>query len=156
MQSFDTSTKLEYRRFQLYVNMVNVCMAPVLFPVMISSWSILIVVGMYAGINLFNEIPFPLYTVFVLLALDGMFIVNFLLKECGKINKVSFKILRKFRFVVSKMELDRGLKVIKRKDIKSLSSLRIKIGSSNYFEMSTPLEILSLCLSNLVNLMLAS
>jgi len=147
---------LEYIVFQLHAGITNVCLAPVVYPTMVSAWGILIVVGVYTAIRLYYSIPLPMFAVFVALALDGVLVINFLLKECGKINKKSEQLLETFKIRLSSMKADRKLMSLKRKEVKSLSKLKIKMGSTNFFEMTTPLEILHLCLDIVVNLLLAS
>jgi len=147
---------MDYRRYQLYTGIINVCLAPVVYPTMISAWSVLIVVGVYTAIRLFSSIPLPMYALFVLLAVDGVLVVNFCMVENGKINKRSEQILEKFRLSLSNFKKANRKTFIERKEVKSLGPLKIKMGSSNFFEMSTPLEILSLCVDNIINLLLAS
>jgi len=80
--------------------MINVCLAPVIFPTMITALGILVVVGVYTAIRLFYSIPLPMYLLFVELALDGVVDINFVLKESGKINKLSGKILQRFKLAL--------------------------------------------------------
>jgi len=147
---------LEYLVFHLHVGLANVCLAPVIYPTMVSAWSIFIVVGVYTAIRLYHIIPLPIFAVFVVLALDGVLVINFLLKECGKINKKSEQLLETFKVKLSSMKADKKLISLKRKEIQALSKLKIKMGSSNFFEITTPLEILHLCVDIVVNLLLAS
>jgi len=147
---------LEYLVFQLQVGLTNVCLAPVINPGNVSALSIIIVIGVYTGIRLYYVIPFPMFAIFVALALDGVLAINFLLKECGKINKKSEQLLETFKIKLTSIKGDRKLMSLKRKEIESLSKLKIKMGSTNFFEMTTPLEVLHLCLDNVVNLLLAS
>jgi len=96
-----------------------------------------------------------MFAVLVVLALDGILVVNFPLKECGKINKKSLRLLDTFK-IKSSNKADRKLMSLKRRQIESLSKLKIKMGSTNFFEMTTPLVILRLCLDIVVNLLLVS
>jgi len=97
-----------------------------------------------------------MFAVLVVLALDGILVVNFPLKECGKINKKSLRLLDTFKIKFSSNKADRKLMSLKRREIESLSKLKIKMGSTNFFEMTTPLVILRLCLDIVVNLLLVS
>jgi len=116
----------------------------------------LIVVGVYTAIRLFASIPLPMYGLFVLLAVDGVLVVNFSMIENGRINKRSEQILEKLRFSLSNYTKANRQTGSERKEVKSLGPLKIKMGSSNFFEMSTPLEILRLCVDTIINLLLAS
>jgi len=146
------SLLVEYRRFQLYVGMSNVCLAPLDHPYIynISAWMVLIAVGVYTAIRLYGAIPFPIFGLFVYLGWNGLVACNFILKENGKIHKISEEILEKFRIGLTISSSDSkgtGRKIriqIHTRDVKSMNVLKIEIGSSNLFEIKTPLEILRL------------
>jgi len=139
--------------------MMNICLAPVVYPVVITAWSILLVVGMYTGIRLYSVLPLPMYALFVVLAVDGFLVINFVLKECGIINEKSEMVLENFKLAFFKQKSQNSissLHLLQRKQLRSLCPLRIKMGSCNFFEVSTPLEVLSICLDSLVSLLLAT
>jgi len=146
---------MEYIVFQLHAGLTNVCLAPVYYPTTVSAWGILVVVGVYTAIRLYNSIPLPMFALFVAVAIDGILVISFPLKECGKINKESKQLLETFKIKLSSMKADRKLMSLKRKEIESLPTLKIKMGSNNFFEITTPLVVLRLCLDIVVNLLLA-
>jgi hypothetical protein len=46
-----------WRGLQTYLTLLNTCLAQVIYPVMVSAWCVLIVIGMYTGIRLYGTIP---------------------------------------------------------------------------------------------------
>jgi hypothetical protein len=142
-----------WRIHQAYLSLVNDCIGPVIYPVIITSWSILIIIGVYTGMRLYGIVPFPMYILFVLLAMDGLFADVIVFKLAGDVHQQSLKLLGEWKTMLGKTQQQR--KFI-RKQLKSCNPLRIKLGSSNYIDICTPLVILDLCLDQIVTLLIAS
>jgi len=127
---------------------------PVIYPMMIYTWSALIIVGVYTGIRLYQSIPFAMYLLFILLGLDGYMVVNFVFKACGRVNQLSQELLELWMGDITwNKNLDTKLQV---KRLRSCTTLKIKMGSSNFFEISTPLVLLDFCVNQIVALLLAT
>jgi hypothetical protein len=147
------SSFVMWRGFQTYNTLLNTCLAQVMYPVMVSAWSILIVIGLYTGIRLFGTIPTAMYLLLILLATDGLFMDMFGFRMAGDVDGKSHELLKKWRVSLSKTSQQSKLK---RKTLLSCAPLRVKLGSSNYIEVCTPLVILDLCLDQVVTLLIAS
>jgi hypothetical protein len=141
---------LEWRGYQVYTCLLNECLSLVVFPTLTASWCILIIVGAYTVLRLFGAVDLPMYLLFALLLIDGILVVNFLLKFCGDVNEASVDLRRRWRSLTL---ASKEIRLAKRQ-IRSCVPLKIKCGSSNYFEVSTPLVIMDLCLEQVVKLLI--
>jgi hypothetical protein len=142
-----------WRGLQTYLTLLNTCLAQVIYPVMVSAWCILIVIGMYTGIRLYGTIPTGMYLLLILLATDGLFVDMFVFKQAGDLDGKSTELLKKWR--IYSLQTSKQSKLRRRK-LLSCAPLRVKMGSSNFMEISTPLVILDLCLDQVVALLIAS
>jgi hypothetical protein len=120
---------------------------------MLTSWSVLIVIGIYTGLRLFGIIPTAMYLLLVLLAIDGIFADIYMFKMAGDVDAKSSELLGNWKILLVNRKYDLKLR---RMQLKSCPPLRMQIGSSNYFDVCTPLVILDLCLNQIVTLLIAS
>jgi hypothetical protein len=112
-----------------------------------------IVVGIYTGIRLYGTIPMAIYFLQVLTAFDGLCADMLTFKMAGDVDSISSELLEKWRVLLGNTQQQVKLK---RKQLKSCVPLRIKLGSTNFIEICTPLVILDFCVNQIVTLLLAS
>jgi len=73
---FDFEKLMEFKCFQLYAGMNNICLANVIYPAVTGPWIILIVVGAYTGIRLFDTFPLPMYAFFECMTFDSFLFIG--------------------------------------------------------------------------------
>jgi hypothetical protein len=147
------STIRMWRIHQTYNSLLNACLRDAIFPVLVSGWSVLIIIGTYTGLRLYGIVPLAIYILFVALAMDGLFAGMLTFKLSGELDKKSSELLGKWNSMLN--DTKRGSTVI-RKEVKSCVPLRVKLYYSNYFEVGTPLVIIDLCVERIVALLIAS
>jgi hypothetical protein len=147
------STIRMWRIHQTYNSLLNACLRDAIFPVLVSGWSVLIIIGTYTGLRLYGIVPLAIYILFVVLAMDGLLAGILTFKLSGELDKKSSELLSKWNSMLN--DTKRGSTVI-RKEVKSCVPLRVKLYYSNYFEVGTPLVIIDLCVERIVALLIAS
>jgi hypothetical protein len=135
------------------MRMQNSCSGPVMYPVMVTALCAGIIVGMYTGFRLYGNISTAMYLIPVPLAVDGLAVDMLYIRSAGDVDNKSSELLQKWTvlLVYTKFQLKR-----KRKQLRSCTPLRVKMGSSNFVEILTPLVLLSFCVNQTLTLLIAS
>jgi len=143
---------LLWRRYQTLLALYNDANANVIIPALCTSWEMVLILGMFIGIRLFGIVPLPIYITFLITTIDGIFCVNFIYKAAGEINELSLELKDKWKYA----SLSGDKPKLNLKYVRSCRPLKLKIGSSNFFEMTTPLVAMDFCLDQLVTLLIAA
>ncbi|OXA64931.1 uncharacterized protein LOC118433943 [Folsomia candida] len=151
VSSFGEVTLNYYRRYQVYGTLMNYCMSHVITPAMICSWTSILILGWYTLLRYFGRVSFALSTIHAQLALNGMICLLTEFKSAGDAHEASLNLLYDWRYSIGK---SKNLKLSKRW-LKSCAPLKVRVGATNYFEKSTPMVIGSLCVEQVINLIMA-
>ncbi|OXA63471.1 hypothetical protein Fcan01_00343, partial [Folsomia candida] len=149
--SFSEVTLQYYRRYQVYSTLVNYCMSHVITPAMIWAWTTILIVSWYTLLRYFGRVSFALYTIHAQFAINGMVCLLTEFKIAGDSYDVSLNLLSAWRYSIGKSA---NVKLSKRW-LKSCTPLKVRVGATNYFESSTPMIIGSLCVEQVINLIIA-
>jgi len=141
-----------WRRYQTSLALYNDANASVIIPLLCTSWEVVLILGMFIGIRLFGIVPLPIYFTFLIETFDGIFCVNFIYKAAEEISELSLELKDKWKY----SSLAGNNPRLNLKYVRSCRPLKLKIGSSNFFEMTTPLVAMDFCLDQLVTLLIAA
>lgn len=151
---FSSSTEKDSLCFQLYnelqiqARLYNRIHQSYFIPSIVTAAISVIVISLYTCIRLHSVIPMPGFAFFPLLSTDG-FSVIFVLRIASIVYRKSHKIV----CVVVK-SANQSRKTWFRKKTNSLEMLKIRFGSANFIDETTPLVILDFAFTQTVSLML--
>jgi hypothetical protein len=124
-----------------------------MYPVMVTALCAVIIVGMYTGFRLYGTISTAMYLIQILLAIDGLSVDMLTFRLAGDVDNKSSELLQKWRVLLINTKFQLKLK---RKQLKSCTPLRVKMGSSNFVDILTPLVILGFCVNQTLTILIAS
>ena len=138
-----------YRQTQLLATIFNKEYQNLLIPTLMQGIYFISVFSLYTCIKLHGDIDMPGFLVFpilVVLSLCGVFI----LKIASAVLAQSEKCLQ-----VAKLSSQGGVKrCLEKKKSRSMDKVKIKFGSTNYFDHQTPFNLFNHALNSCVSLML--
>jgi len=151
-KTFYHETLVTWRSYQVFTVLLNIVFGPVFNPVLVGGWSALVIIGVFTGLKLGDVVPPPIYMFFILIAFDGITAICTFIKVCGEVNELSKNVLGHWKTLAYKSAKP---KLVTRQ-LKSCQDLRIKLGSTNFFDMSTSLVTIDFCVDQIVRLLIAS
>ncbi|XP_035708005.1 uncharacterized protein LOC118435717 [Folsomia candida] len=139
-----------YKSIQILEKYFNAFLLPRVIPVLITGVPILQIISLYVCLNHNQDIDMPGFLVFPLLLMEAAGTIIFVFTLASKINNSSETMVK---FLKDGIRKGSGNKAHLKKEIKSLSLLKIKFGS-NFIDRGTPLVIETFCINQTVSLTL--
>lgn len=139
-----------YKEIQLltaYYNQIHGSVLSVSFTVSVSSNFI---ISFFAAVGLYSEMMWPIVLLYASIAFNTM--IEIMVCDGGTkatVNTVSTRILSKVR-AAPNFRMSRDVK----RYVVSMPVLKIRLGSTNFYDKETPLNLIDFCVGQVVNLLL--
>lgn len=137
-----------YRQIHLLNGIFDDALQTLLIPATVMVTTANFSISLYSCLKLHRKIPPPALAFFILIAMDTSSILLIVKLSAGVLTRAG-------KFLASCKKNEKlGMIPGHRREVRALEEIKVRFGSSNFFDERTALVIFDFCMNNIVNLML--